>query len=172
MKKLRSEPNDQGFWGDYGGRFVAETLIAPFEELTTAYRAARRDCDFRRQLDDLRAIIPGDPLRSASLRASPSTPAARAFSSSAKIFSTPARTKSITRSARGCSRARMGKRRIIAETGAGQHGVATATVCALLGLDCVVYMGAEDVRRQAPNVLRMQSARCRGARGGERHRGP
>jgi len=59
VKKLRSEPNEQGFWGDYGGRFVAETLIAPLEELTTAYRAARRDRDFRRQLDNLRRNYSG-----------------------------------------------------------------------------------------------------------------
>ena len=76
--------------------------------------------------------------------------------SSARTSTTPARTSSTTRSARRCSRERMGKPRIIAETGAGQHGVASATACALLGLECVVYMGEEDIRRQEPNVQRME----------------
>ena len=116
-------------------------------------------------------IIPGDRRRSASPRASRSTPAARAFTSSAKICSTPARTKSTTRSARCCSPRRMGKRRIIAETGAGQHGVATAPCARCFGLECVVYMGAEDMRRQALNVFRMQSARRGGARGRQPDRG-
>ena len=89
-------------------------------------------------------------------RADASRSAARASSSSARTSRTPARTRSTTRSARRCSPQRMGKRRIIAETGAGQHGVATATVCALLGLECDVYMGAEDMARQALNVFRMQ----------------
>jgi tryptophan synthase beta chain len=156
VKKLRSEPNERGFWGDYGGRFVAETLIAPLEELTAAYRAARRDRDFRRQLDDLRRNYSGrpTPLGFAS-RLTEYAGGARLFLKREDLLHTGAH-KINNALGQGLLAARMGKRRIIAETGAGQHGVATATVCALLGLDCVVYMGVEDMRRQAPNVLRMR----------------
>jgi tryptophan synthase beta chain len=155
VKKLRSEPDEQGFWGDYGGRFVAETLIAPLEELTTAYRAARRDRDFRRQLDDLRRNYSGRPTPlSFAARLTEHAGGARIFLKREDLLHTGAH-KINNALGQGLLAARMGKRRIIAETGAGQHGVATATVCALLGLDCVVYMGAEDMRRQAPNVLRM-----------------
>jgi tryptophan synthase beta chain len=156
VKKLRSEPNEQGFWGDYGGRFVAETLIAPLEELTAAYRAARRDRDFRRQLDDLRRNYSGRPTPLGfAPRLTDYAGGARIFLKREDLLHTGAH-KINNALGQGLLAARMGKRRIIAETGAGQHGVATATVCALLGLDCVVYMGAEDMRRQAPNVLRMR----------------
>jgi tryptophan synthase beta chain len=156
VKKLRSEPNEQGFWGDYGGRFVAETLIAPLEELTTAYRAARRDRDFRRQLDNLRRNYSGRPTPlSFAAGLTEHARGARIFLKREDLLHTGAH-KINNALGQGLLAARMGKRRIIAETGAGQHGVATATVCALLGLDCVVYMGVEDMRRQAPNVLRMR----------------
>ena len=147
MKKLRSEPNEQGFWGDYGGRFVAETLMAPLEELTAAYQAARRDRDFRRQLDALR-IIPGGRRRSSSRALDGVRGGARIFLKREDLLHTGAHKINNTIGQILLAR-RMGKRRIIAETGAGQHGVATATVCALFGLECVVYMGAEDMRRQA-----------------------
>jgi tryptophan synthase beta chain len=156
VKKLRSEPNEQGFWGDYGGRFVAETLIAPLEELTAVYRAARRDRDFRRQLDDLRRNYSGRPTPLGfAARLTEHAGGARIFLKREDLLHTGAH-KINNAIGQGLLATRMRKRRIIAETGAGQHGVATATVCALLGLDCVVYMGAEDVRRQAPNVLRMR----------------
>jgi tryptophan synthase beta chain len=156
VKKLRSEPNEHGFWGDYGGRFVAETLIAPLEELTTAYRAARRDRDFRQQLDDLRRNYSGRPTPLGfAARLTEYAGGARIFLKREDLLHTGAH-KINNALGQGLLAARMGKRRIIAETGAGQHGVAAATVSALLGLDCVVYMGAEDVRRQAPNVLRMR----------------
>jgi tryptophan synthase beta chain len=156
MKKLRSEPNEQGFWGNYGGRFVAETLIAPLEELTAAYRAATRDRSFQRQLAELRRDYSGRPTPLGfAARLTEHAGGARIFLKREDLLHTGAH-KINNALGQGLLAARMGKRRIIAETGAGQHGVATATVCALLGLDCVVYMGAEDVRRQEPNVLRMR----------------
>ncbi|CAN5436723.1 tryptophan synthase subunit beta [soil metagenome] len=155
MKKFRSEPNDQGFWGDFGGRFVAETLIAPLEELTAAYHAARRSRDFQEKLSDLQRNYAGRPTPlSFAARLTEHAGGARIFLKREDLLHTGAH-KINNALGQGLLAARMGKRRIIAETGAGQHGVATATVCALLGLDCVVYMGSEDMRRQAPNVLRM-----------------
>ena len=136
---------------------MPETLVAPIEELERAYFAARDDDGVPAELARLLRALrrPADAaLRSAAARRERS--AARGSSSSAKISRTPARTRSTTRSARRCSPSRMGKRRIVAETGAGQHGVATATACALLGLECHVYMGAEDMARQALNVFRMR----------------
>ena len=154
----KRDPDSRGYYGAYGGRFVPETLVAPVAELEAAYMDARRR---------IAAFIepparPAARLRrppDAALRGAPperQRSAARASSSSARISRTPAPTRSTTRSARGCWPQRMGKRRVIAETGAGQHGVATATVCALLGLQCDVYMGAEDMERQALNVFRME----------------
>ncbi len=155
MKKLRSEPNEQGFWGDFGGRFVAETLIAPLEELTAAYQAAQRSRDFQEKLSDLQRNYAGRPTPlSFAARLTAQAGGARIFLKREDLLHTGAH-KINNALGQGLLAQRMGKQRIIAETGAGQHGVATATVCALLGLDCVVYMGSEDMRRQAPNVLRM-----------------
>ena len=156
MKQFRSEPNESGFWGSYGGRFVAETLIAPLEELTAAYFEAARDRKFQGQLNALQRDYSGRPTPlSFASRLTKHAGGARIFLKREDLLHTGAH-KINNALGQGLLAARMGKRRIIAETGAGQHGVATATVCALLGLDCVVYMGAEDVRRQAPNVLRMR----------------
>jgi tryptophan synthase beta chain len=156
MKKLRSEPNEQGFWGDYGGRFVAETLIAPLEELTTTFMEARRDRNFQRRLTELRREYSGRPTPLGfAERLTEHAGGARIFLKREDLLHTGAH-KINNALGQGLLAKRMGKRRIIAETGAGQHGVATATVCALLGLECIVYMGAEDVRRQEPNVLRMR----------------
>ncbi|MBA2436418.1 MAG: tryptophan synthase subunit beta [Chthoniobacterales bacterium] len=156
MKKLWSEPNEQGFWGDYGGRFVAETLIAPLEELTREFHAASRDRTFQRRLTELQRDYSGRPTPLGfAARLTEHAGGARLFLKREDLLHTGAH-KINNALGQGLLAARMGKRRIIAETGAGQHGVATATVCALLGLDCVVYMGAEDVRRQEPNVLRMR----------------
>jgi tryptophan synthase beta chain len=150
------EPDAQGYWGEFGGRFVAETLVAPLEELTAAYAKAKRDRAFRAQLNELREHYCGraTPLYFAE-RLTERARGARIFFKREDLLHTGAH-KLNNALGQGLLAARMGKRRIIAETGAGQHGVATATVCALLGLDCVVYMGAEDVRRQQPNVLRMR----------------
>ena len=149
-------PDRRGHFGVYGGRFVPETLMEPLIELERAYRAARRDRAFRSRLREL--------LRHYAGRPTPLYFAARlseqygglGFSSSARISVTRAPTRSTTFSARRCSPARMGKERLIAETGAGQHGVATATAAALFGLACEVYMGDEDIERQALNVFRMR----------------
>lgn len=156
MKSFRSEPNAQGFWGKFGGRFVAETLVAPLEELTHAFFSARRDRDFQQRLAQLNRDYAGRPTPiSFAARLTQFAGGARIFLKREDLLHTGAH-KINNALAQGLLAKRMGKRRVIAETGAGQHGVATATVCALFGIDCVVYMGAEDVRRQAPNVLRMR----------------
>jgi tryptophan synthase beta chain len=150
------EPDERGHWGPYGGRFVPETLMAPLEELTDAYVAARTDADFHAELDSL--------LRDYSGRPTPLFEAARltAHAGGASVYlkredlSHTGSHKINNALGQILLAQRMGKRRVIAETGAGQHGVATATVCALFGLDCVIYMGAEDVRRQKLNVFRME----------------
>jgi tryptophan synthase beta chain len=152
----KTEPDARGHWGPYGGRFVPETLMAPLEELTVAYRSARDDRAFQTEFETL--------LRDYSGRPTPLFRAARLTESAAGASIYLKREDLSHTGSHKINNAlgqvllarRMGKRRIIAETGAGQHGVATATVCALFGLDCVVYMGAEDVRRQKLNVFRMQ----------------
>src|SRR5438067_8715426 len=151
-----TQPDARGHWGRYGGRFVPETLMAPLEELTEAYRIARDDPEFQTELATL--------LRDYSGRPTPLFHAARltAHAGGATIYlkredlSHTGSHKINNALGQVLLARRMGKRRIIAETGAGQHGVATATVCALFGLQCVVYMGTEDVRRQKLNVFRMQ----------------
>ncbi|HVF50333.1 MAG TPA: tryptophan synthase subunit beta, partial [Pyrinomonadaceae bacterium] len=150
------EPDEGGHWGRYGGQFVPETLMAPLAELTAAYESARADAGFQ---DEFAAL-----LRDYSGRPTPLFYAARltAAANGARIFlkredlSHTGSHKINNALGQVLLARRMGKRRVIAETGAGQHGVATATVCALFGLECVVYMGAEDVRRQALNVFRMR----------------
>jgi tryptophan synthase beta chain len=152
----KSEPDARGHWGPYGGRFVPETLMAPLEELTVAYEAARADSDFQTEFETL--------LRDYSGRPTPLFRAARLTKSAggATIYlkredlSHTGSHKINNALGQVLLARRMGKRRIIAETGAGQHGVATATVCALFGMTCVIYMGAEDMRRQQLNVFRMQ----------------
>ena len=157
MKELSgTQPDEHGHWGPYGGRFVPETLMAPLEELTGAYRAARTDEAFHAEFESL--------LRDYSGRPTPLFHAARLteHAGGASIYlkredlSHTGSHKINNALGQILLARRMGKRRVIAETGAGQHGVATATVCALFGLDCVIYMGAEDVRRQRLNVFRME----------------
>jgi tryptophan synthase beta chain len=153
---VKTEPDALGHWGVYGGRFVPETLMAPLEELTAAYEAARDDSAFRAEFEGLLRDYSGRP-----------TPLFRAARLTERAGGASIYLKREDLSHTGSHKInnalgqvllarRMGKRRVIAETGAGQHGVATATVCALFGLDCVVYMGAEDVRRQRLNVFRMR----------------
>jgi tryptophan synthase beta chain len=170
MKKFRSEPNEQGYWGKYGGRFVAETLIAPLEELTGAYHAATRDRKFQRELQNLRRDYAGRPTPlSFAARLTAHAGGARIFLKREDLLHTGAH-KINNALGQGLLAKRMRKKRVIAETGAGQHGVATATVCALLGLDCIVYMGSKDARRQKPNLLRMRllGAEARLVEGGSR----
>lgn len=151
-----SQPDAQGHWGPYGGRFVPETLVAALEELTASYKEARGDAAFQQELDDLLSNFAGrpTPLFQAQ-RLTRHAGGARIYLKREDLLHTGAHKINNTIGQVLLAR-RMGKRRVIAETGAGQHGVATATVCALFGLDCVVYMGAEDMRRQALNVFRME----------------
>ena len=155
MKPI-TQPDSLGHWGRYGGRFVPETLMAPLEELTAAYDAARADESFQKELDSLLRDYAGRPTPLFfAQRLTAHASGARIYLKREDLLHTGAHKINNTLGQILLAR-RMGKRRIIAETGAGQHGVATATVCALFGLDCVVYMGSEDMRRQALNVFRMQ----------------
>jgi tryptophan synthase beta chain len=150
-----TQPDETGHWGPYGGRFVPETLMAPLEELTSAYSSARADPSFQSELTTLLRDYAGrpTPLFHAA-RLTEHAGGATIYLKREDLLHTGAHKINNTLGQVLLAR-RMGKRRVIAETGAGQHGVATATVCALFGLDCVVYMGAEDMRRQSLNVFRM-----------------
>ena len=156
MSASITQPDDLGHWGQYGGRFVPETLMAPLEELTTAYLASRDDESFQSELRDLLKNYVGRPTPlSLAARLTEHCGGATIYLKREDLLHTGAHKINNTIGQVLLAR-RMNKKRIVAETGAGQHGVATATVCALFGLDCVVYMGAEDMRRQALNVFRMQ----------------
>jgi tryptophan synthase beta chain len=156
MSKPISQPDSLGHWGPYGGRFVPETLMAPLEQLTAAYQSALDDDEFHRELDQLLHDYAGRPTPLFfAKRLTEHCGGARIYLKREDLLHTGAHKINNTLGQILLAR-RMGKQRIIAETGAGQHGVATATVCALFGLQCVVYMGAEDMRRQALNVFRMQ----------------
>ena len=151
-----SQPDARGHFGPYGGRYVPEVLMAPLEEIEQAYNAARLDPAFQAELADLLANYAGrpTPLYFAQ-RLSETLGGARIFIKREDLLHTGAH-KINNCLGQALLARRIGKKRIIAETGAGQHGVATATVCALFGLDCVVYMGEEDMRRQRLNVFRMR----------------
>jgi len=150
------QPDQRGHFGPYGGRYVPEVLMAPIEELETAYLAAREDPAFQAELADLLRNYAGrpTPLYFAK-RLTQQLGGARIWLKREDLLHTGAH-KINNCLGQALLARRMGKRRIVAETGAGQHGVATATVCALLGFDCVVYMGEEDMRRQRLNVFRMR----------------
>ena len=154
--KLETLPDASGHFGPYGGRFVAETLMEPLEELAQAYEKYRNDKNFLSELNADLACYVGrpSPLYLAE-RWSRKLGGAQIFLKREDLNHTGAHKVNNT-VGQGLLAKRMGKTRIIAETGAGQHGVATATVAARLGLKCVVYMGAEDIQRQAPNVYRMR----------------
>jgi len=149
-------PDRAGHFGPYGGRYVSETLMSALIELERAYRAARADRSFHRELDGLLRDDAGrpTPLYFAG-RLSEKAGGARIYLKREDLAHTGSHKINNTLG-QGLLARRMGKRRIIAETGAGQHGVATATVCARMGIRCEVYMGEEDVRRQALNVFRMR----------------
>src|ERR1700724_3660156 len=149
-------PDIRGRFGPYGGRFVPETLVAPLEELERAYAEARSDERFGRELDGLLRNFAGrpTPLQFAS-RLTDHLGGPRIYIKREDLLHTGAH-KINNCLGQGLLAVMMGKRRIIAETGAGQHGVATATVAARLGLECVVYMGTEDMERQRLNVFRMR----------------
>jgi tryptophan synthase beta chain len=149
-------PDTRGRYGPYGGRYVPETLMAPLEELEKAYAEAQADPAFHATLDDLLKNFAGrpTPLQFAS-RLTERLGGARIYLKREDLLHTGAH-KINNCLGQGLLAARMGKKRIIAETGAGQHGVATATVAARLGLACAVYMGTEDMERQRLNVFRMR----------------
>ena len=149
-------PNANGRFGEFGGRFVPETLMGPVEQLERAYEQARCDANFQAELKRLLKDFAGrpTPLYHAR-RLSARLGGAQIFLKREDLLHTGAH-KINNCLGQGLLAQRMGKARLIAETGAGQHGVATATVAALLGLECCVYMGEEDMTRQAPNVFRMR----------------
>ncbi|MCP4409920.1 MAG: tryptophan synthase subunit beta [Gammaproteobacteria bacterium] len=153
---LNTLPDVTGHFGPYGGRFVAETLMEPLEQLTLAYERLRNDAQFLAELDGDLAHYVGrpSPLYHAQ-RWSQKLGGAQVFLKREDLNHTGAHKINNT-VGQALLAKRMGKTRIIAETGAGQHGVASATVAARLGLECVVYMGAEDIQRQSPNVYRMR----------------
>jgi tryptophan synthase beta chain len=159
----RTQPDDRGHFGEFGGRFVAETLMPLILDLEREYRAAQVDPAFAQEFDDLLEHYVGRP--SPLYFAERLTAAIRAGSEPGKgaqvWFKRDELNHTGAHKINNCIgqillARRMGKTRIIAETGAGQHGVATATVCARFGLPCVIYMGAKDVERQQPNVFRMK----------------
>jgi tryptophan synthase beta chain len=159
-----------GRFGPYGGRYVPETLMAALEELERAYDKAKRDPKFQRRLAELLKTYAGRPTPlSFARRLTEKLRGAKIYLKREDLLHTGAH-KINNCLGQALLAERMGKRRIIAETGAGQHGVATATVCALLGLECVVYMGTEDMRRQELNVFRMRllGAEVRGVDSGSR----
>jgi tryptophan synthase beta chain len=149
-------PNKQGYFGEFGGKYVPETLMAALEEFESAYKAVRRDRQFRRELDDILANFVGRPTPlSEAPKFAELCGEFRLFLKREDLNHTGAH-KINNAVGQALIAKRMGKQRIIAETGAGQHGVATATACALLGLGCVVYMGEVDMARQELNVFRMR----------------
>jgi tryptophan synthase beta chain len=149
-------PDNKGYFGDYGGKFVPETLMPVLDELETAYGEAKRDPSFWAEFDSLSRDYSGrpTPLYFAE-RLTEHCGGAQIFLKREDLLHTGAH-KMNNALGQGLLARRMKKQRIIAETGAGQHGVAAATICAKLGLDCIVYMGEEDVQRQAINVFRMK----------------
>jgi len=156
MVRRASLPDRAGYFGEFGGQFVPETLMAPLEELVTAYRAARKDRSFRAELDSILRDYVGRPTAlTEAPRFADECGKFRLFLKREDLNHTGAH-KINNALGQALLAKRMGKTRIIAETGAGQHGVATATACALLGLQCVVYMGEVDMDRQELNVFRMR----------------
>ncbi len=170
-RNKRSKPASQaGRFGVYGGRYVPETLMAALEELEREYGRAKRDRRFQKRLDGLLKTYAGRPTPLFfAQRLTKKLGGAKIYLKREDLLHTGAH-KINNCLGQGLLAERMGKRRIIAETGAGQHGVATATVCALLGFQCVVYMGTEDMRRQELNVFRMRllGAEVRGVDSGSR----
>lgn len=154
--KMEAAPDARGRFGAYGGRYVPETLMAPLEELERAYKEARADVSFQKELDNMLRNFAGrpTPLQFAA-RLTEHLGGPRIYLKREDLLHTGAH-KINNCLGQGLLAARMGKRRVVAETGAGQHGVATATVAARLGLECTVYMGTEDMERQRLNVFRMR----------------
>jgi tryptophan synthase beta chain len=166
----RRDPDSRGYFGEYGGRFVPETLVEPIEDLEREYKAARQDTAFVAELERLLRHYVGRPTPMyEAARLSEAVGGTRVFLKREDLTHTGAH-KINNALGQALLAVRMGKKRVVAETGAGQHGVATATACALLGLECCVYMGVEDMDRQALNVFRMRllGAEVRGVDAGSR----
>jgi len=162
-------PDAEGHFGPYGGRYVPETLMEPLRELEAAYAEARRDVSFRSELQGLLRDYVGRPTPLGLASRLSERLGCRVFLKREDLCHTGAH-KINNALGQALLVKRMGKRRVVAETGAGQHGVASATACALLALECVVYMGTEDMARQEPNVRRMRllGAEVRGVGSGSR----
>jgi tryptophan synthase beta chain len=162
-------PDAAGHFGPYGGRYVPETLMEPLRALEQAYAEARVDPGFGRELDRLLRDFVGRPTPLTLAERLSALTGCRVYLKREDLCHTGAH-KINNALGQALLAKRMGKSRVVAETGAGQHGVASATVCALLGLECVVYMGTEDMARQAPNVRRMRllGAEVRGVDSGAR----
>src|SRR3977135_4165036 len=153
--KMHELPDEQGHFGRYGGVFVAETLVHALDELKRAYEACRKDPEFVAEFEyELKHYVGRPSPVYHAKRWSQRLGGAQIYIKREDLNHTGAH-KINNAIGQSLLAKRMGKPRIIAETGAGQHGVATATACALLGLECIVYMGTEDIRRPAPNVERM-----------------
>ena len=153
---ITPQPDSGGHFGPYGGRYVPEVLMAPLEELEKTYGEARQDPAFQAELDHLLHTYAGRPTALYhARRLSQQLGGASIYLKREDLLHTGAH-KINNALGQALLARRMGKKRIVAETGAGQHGVATATVCALFGLECIVYMGEEDMRRQRLNVFRMR----------------
>src|SRR5450755_1264507 len=162
--------NEPGRFGVYGGRYVPETLVAALEELEREFEKAKRDPKFKTRLEELLRTYAGRPTPLfLARRLTEKLGGAKIYLKREDLLHTGAH-KINNCLGQGLLVERMGKHRVIAETGAGQHGVATATVCALLGFECVVYMGTKDMRRQELNVFRMRllGAEVRGVNSGSR----
>jgi len=163
-------PNDRGYFGDYGGRFVPETLMPVLDELDKAYKQAKADTSFWVEFESLCRNYAGRPTPLYLAEGlTKHCVGAQIFLKREDLAHTGAH-KINNALGQGLLAWRMGKHRIIAETGAGQHGVATAAVCAMLGLNCIIYMGEEDIRRQSLNVFRMKlmGAEVKSVSGGSR----
>ena len=163
-------PDDRGYFGDYGGRFVPETLVPALDELAAAYNELKTDAAFWSEFESLSRDYSGRPTPLyLAQRLTEHCGGAQIFLKREDLAHTGAH-KINNALGQGLLARRMGKQRIIAETGAGQHGVATAAVCAMLGLKCIIYMGEEDMRRQSLNVFRMRlmGAEVRAVSGGSR----
>ncbi len=153
---VRRDPDARGYFGPFGGKYVPETLVEPIEELQRAYYEVRDDLTFQSELARLLKHYVGRPTPVyETQRLSAASGGARIFLKREDLTHTGAH-KINNALGQALLAVRMGKKRIVAETGAGQHGVATATACALLGLECHVYMGVDDMARQALNVVRMR----------------
>src|SRR6266496_123906 len=170
IRATKVSRNTSGRFGAYGGRYVPETLMSALEELEREYEKAKRDRKFRRRLDELLRTFAGRPTPLFfARRLTEKLGGARIYLKREGLLHTGAH-KINNCLGQALLVERMGKHRVIAETGAGQHGVATATVCALLGMECVIYMGDVDMERQELNVLRMRllGAEVRGVSSGSR----